>query len=60
MAALDGTSAAKRRRERRLRAARRHEQQSVALAVTAALHNSADRKMLVEMVKEQLNEAPRR
>ena len=60
MAAPDGTSAAKRRRERRLRAAWRHEQQSVAMALTAALHHSADRKMQMKMVKEQQNEAPRR
>ena len=36
MAALDGTSAATLRRERRLGAAWRHDQQSVAMAVTAA------------------------
>ena len=36
-------SAAKRRRERRLRSAWRHEQLSVAMAVAAALHHSAQR-----------------
>ena len=37
------TGAAKRRRERRLRSAWRHEQLSVAMAVAAALHHSAQR-----------------
>ena len=60
MAALDGTSAAKRSWERRLRAAWRHDQQSVAMAVTAALYHSADRMMLMNMLKEQQNEALRR
>ena len=40
--------------------AERHEQQSVAMAVTAALHHSSDRKKLMEMAMEQQNEAPRR
>ena len=43
MADRDGTSAAKRRRERRLRAAWKHEQLSVAMALAAATHHSAPR-----------------
>ena len=43
MAGGDSGSAAKRRRERRLRSAWRHEQLSVAMAVAAALHHSAQR-----------------
>ena len=37
-----------RRRQRRLRAQLRHEQQSVAMAVAAALHHSANKKSLLE------------
>ena len=36
-----------RRRQRRLRAQLRHEQQSVAMAVAAALHHSANKKLLL-------------
>ena len=37
-----GTSSAKRRRERRLRAMLRHERQTVAMELAAALHHSRD------------------
>ena len=43
LAGGDSGSAAKRRRERRLRSAWRYEQLSVAMAVAAALHHSAQR-----------------
>ena len=36
-----GVGSARRRRERRLRAALRHEQQTVAMVLSAALHHSA-------------------
>ena len=39
----DGASAARRRRERRLRSWWRHEQQSVAMALSAAAHHSFDK-----------------
>ena len=39
----DGTSAARRRRERRLRSWWTHEQQSVAMALSAATHHSFDK-----------------
>ena len=60
MSAVDGTPAAKRRRARRLRVPWRHDQQSVSMAVTAAFHNSADRKIIMEVMREQQNEALRR
>ena len=41
MAARDVGTSARRRRERRLRAQWRHEQQSIAMALAAALHHSA-------------------
>ena len=43
MAARDTRSSARRRRERRLRAQWRHEQQTVAMALAAATHHSAQR-----------------
>ena len=43
MTARDTRSSARRRRERRLRAQWRHEQQTVAMALTAATHHSAQR-----------------
>ena len=42
MADLAGTSSAKRRRERRLRAMLRHQRQTVAMELAAALHHSRD------------------
>ena len=39
---VDGAGAAKRRRERRLRATLRHERQTVAMELAAALHHSRD------------------
>ena len=42
MAACAGTSAVKRRRERRLRSMLRHERQTVAMELAAALHHSRD------------------
>ena len=39
---VDGAGAAKRRRERRLRAVLRHERQTVAMELAAALHHSRD------------------
>ena len=39
---VDGAGAAKRRRERRLRAMLRHERQTVAMELAAALHHSRD------------------
>ena len=42
MADLAGGSSAKRRRERRLRAMLRHERQTVAMELAAALHHSRD------------------
>ena len=39
----DGASAARRRRERHLRSWWRHEQQSVAMALSAAAHHSFDK-----------------
>ena len=49
-------SAAQRRRQRRLRSMLRHEQQTVRMALAAALHHSAGPKEKVEM---QQNGAPR-
>ena len=43
----DGTSA-RRRRQRRLRAQFRHEQQTVAMALAAALHHSAGPKVKLQ------------
>ena len=57
LAALDGTSAAKRREERRLRAPWRTSSQSGAMAVPAALYHSADGQMLMKTVTEQWNAA---
>ena len=58
MAELSGqpSGAARRRRERRLRSMLRHEQQTVRMALAAALHHSAGPKGKVEM---QQNAAPR-
>ena len=39
---VDGAGAARRRRERRLRAMLRHERQTVAMELAAALHHSRD------------------
>ena len=50
------SGAARRRRERRLRSMLRHEQQTVRMALAAALHHSAGPKEKVEM---QQNGAPR-
>ena len=50
------SGAARRRRERRLRSMLRHEQQTVRMALAAALHHSAGLKENVEM---QQNGAPR-
>ena len=54
MAARDTRSSARRRRERRLRAQWRHEQQTVAMALAAATHHSAQRGEW-----RDLHEAPR-
>ena len=50
------SGAARRRRERRLRSMLRHEQQTVRMALAAALHHSAG---LREKVEKQQNGAPR-
>ena len=46
---LQSTGAARRRRERRLRSMLRHEQQTVRMALAAALHHSAGLREVVEM-----------
>ena len=56
MAACAGTSAAKRKRERRLRSMLRHERQTVAMELAAALHHSCGVRPDVsfEVAREQM------
>ena len=60
MAACAGTSAAKRRRERRLRSMLRHERQTVAMELAAALHHSCGVRpdVLREVPREQQTASP--